>query len=233
MSRTISLTVKDSIMNAHVAMPKGDGPFPAIILFHDAFGVNADMRMIADKFSREGFVVIVPELFHRTAPSGFEARYYQAPIVMPHVNAMRAEHTADDIQAVLKWLKTQDNVQYNKIGSVGFSMGGRLSFLANSTYGLSASVSVYGSQLHKETGKISGMRGSHLFAWGGKDEYIAATHVATVIDAMRSAGKDFVNMEFSAAKHGYFFDGHPSYDACAAKQTWAAMKEFLKCNLMS
>lgn len=233
MSRTISLTVKDSIMNAYVAVPRGSGPFPAVIVFHDAFGVNAEIRGVADKLAREGFVVIAPELFHRTAEPGFEARYYQVPAVMPHVNAMKQEQITEDMQAAFKWLRTQDNVNENGIGSIGFSLGGRFSFIANSQLKLKASVSVYGGQLHKELERVPKLRGAQLFVWGGNDEYISRTQSLAITNAVRDAGKDCVSLEFSNAKHSFFYAEHPAYDAGAAIQTWAVAKEFLKYHLQA
>lgn len=218
-------------MNAYVAVPHGGGPFPAVIIFHDAFGVNADMRGVADKLGREGIVAVVPELFHRTAPAGFEARYYQHSIAMPHVTATRHEQIVDDMQATLKWLSSQENVNENNIGTLGFSIGGRLSFIANSIVKLGASVSVYGGQLDKELDRVSKLRGAQLLVWAGRDEYIPATQSGAVIAAMRSANRDFVNLEFAHAGHGFFFDGHPSYDAGASKQAWGVIKEFLKHHL--
>lgn len=232
MSRTISLTVKeDQFMNAYVTMPKGAGPFPGIIMLHDAFGVNADIRSMADRLAKEGYVVVAPDLFHRTAPVGFEARYYQVPMVMPHVKAMKQEQINTDMQVAYKWLVSQDNVMENNIGAIGFSMGGKLSFIANSVLKLSASVSFYGGLLHKETGRVAKMKAPHLFVWAGKDEYIERTHVATVVDAMRAADKEFISIDMSRAAHGFFFDGHPAYDANASKETWGMVKEFFKNRL--
>ena len=219
-------------MNAYVAAPSGSGPYPGVVIFHDAFGVNADMRGLADKLSREGMVVIIPELFHRTAPPGFEARYYQVPIVMPHVTATKPEQINDDMQAALKWLRSQDNVYEHSIATLGFSMGGRLSFIANSVVKLAAAVSIYGGQLDRELDRVPKLRGAQLLVWGGRDEYISAAQSGAVIDAMRAANRDFISLECAQARHGFFFDGHPAYDAGASKQTWAVVKEFLKHHLL-
>lgn len=234
MARTISLTVKDaSPMNAYVAIPRGSGPFPAVIVFHDAFGLNTDVRNIADRLSKEGYVAIVPELFHRTAEGGFSARYYQVSIVMPHVNAMRQEHINHDMQAAYKWLRRQDNVNEDKIGAIGFSMGGKLAFIANTLLKLSASVSFYGGKLHREIARIPRLNAPQLFVWAGRDEHITRSHVATVIDAMDAADKDFTSVNISRVPHGFFIDGHPAYDAQAAKESWGIAKEFLKNKLQS
>lgn len=232
MSRVISLAIKNApALPAYVAAPRGEGPFPAVIVFHDAFGVNAQMRSTADKLARDGFVAVVPELFHRTAPEGFEARPYQASLVKPHVNALKQEWVEVAMQAVHKWIANQDYIQADKTASLGFSMGGRYSFIANEQLKLAAGVSFYGGMLHKEASRANGIRRSHLFVWAGRDEHISRDQSRTVTEAMLAAGKDYSCIEIARAAHGFFFDGYPGYDAGAARETWGFVKEYLKNEL--
>lgn len=232
MSRIISLTVRNApAMQAHVAVPRGQGPFPGIILFHDALGVNAHIRKVADGLATEGFVVIAPELFHRTAPAGFEARPYQLALAMPHVKALKNEHLEEDMKAVHKWLSSQGNVAAHKLGAVGFSLGGKFSFIAHDVLKLSAAVSVYGGMLQKETARIKHLNGHHLFVWGGKDEYITADHANKVISGMKEHKKPYSTIEISDAGHGFFFDDNPGYNKHAAQETWGCIKAFFKSRL--
>ena len=117
-------------MNAYVAMPKGDGMRPAIMVFQEAFGVNAHIRDIADRIATEGYIAIAPEIFHRTAPQGFELGYNDFSQVMPHFQAITPEGLINDIQATYDWLMTQKNVEKAQIGCIGFCLGGRVAFLA-------------------------------------------------------------------------------------------------------
>ncbi|MGA9385870.1 MAG: dienelactone hydrolase family protein, partial [Candidatus Sulfotelmatobacter sp.] len=72
----VELTVSDGTrMAAYVARPEQGGPHPGLLLFQEAFGVNHHIRSVSDRFAAEGYVVIAPELFHRTAPPGFEGSY--------------------------------------------------------------------------------------------------------------------------------------------------------------
>src|SRR5580658_11314739 len=85
----VQLSVNDgTTMRAWVARPKEKGENPGLLVFQEAFGVNAHIRDVAGRFAREGFVAIAPELFHRTAPPGFEGRYDDFPGVMPHMTAL-------------------------------------------------------------------------------------------------------------------------------------------------
>src|SRR5580658_7897429 len=100
MSKDISLTVSDrSLMQANVALPAGDGPFPGLVVFQEAFGVNRHIRDLTERFAREGYVAIAPELFHRTAPPGFEASYTDYPAIAPHMQAVTPAGLEADTQA--------------------------------------------------------------------------------------------------------------------------------------
>ena len=55
-------------MDAYVARPFGKAPFPGLVVFQEALGVNKQIRGVADRWAREGFLVIAPDLFHRIQP---------------------------------------------------------------------------------------------------------------------------------------------------------------------
>jgi len=70
-------------MRAYVAHP-GVKPHAGLLVFQEAFGVNAHIRDVTERFAHQGYLAISPELFHRTAP-GLEAGYTDFPAVMPHL----------------------------------------------------------------------------------------------------------------------------------------------------
>src|ERR1700761_9175499 len=89
MSNHVTLEVKNaSSMNAYIALPEGEGPFPGIIVFQEAFGVNTYIRRVTDRLARNGYVAIAPELFHRTAPVGFTAGYTEFANIQEHFQAI-------------------------------------------------------------------------------------------------------------------------------------------------
>ena len=232
MSQTVTLAVKDANeMNAFVVMPEGEGPFPGVILFQEAFGVNAHIRDVAGRIAAEGYVVIAPELFHRTAPPGFETGYNDFSLVAPHFQALTLDHLINDATAAYNWLADNENVITDKIGSIGFCLGGRVSFIANSILPLAAAVSFYGGYSHTVAHLAPGMSAPHLFFWGGKDQHILPEHVAQVIGAVKAAGKDYINVEISYADHGFFCDARGAYNPQAAQEAWGMTKAFFKNKL--
>ncbi len=213
---------------AYTARPGGAGPHPAIIVLQEAFGVNHHIRGLADRLAEHGFVAIAPELFHRTAP-GFEGDYTNFQSVMPHMQAITLPGLEADLRASYGWLESQPSVQKEEIFSVGFCMGGKVSFLANSILPLRAAVSFYGARIAPDLlDRAPFMHGTMLFFWGGLDHHITPEYRKTVIDALDVSKKTYVNVEFSNADHGFFCDERASYQPQAARQSWSLMMEFLK-----
>jgi carboxymethylenebutenolidase len=227
-SENVALKVADGTpMNAYVATPEGNAKAPALLVFQEAFGVNAHIRDIADRFARQGYVAIAPELFHRTG-AGFEGQYSNFPACMPHMQALSPEGLIADARAAFDWLQKNPRVLPNSTASIGFCMGGRVSFLANSEIPLKAAVSFYGGGIVPALlPRASEQNGPILFFWGALDSHIPKEHPRAIVDAMQEAKKLYVNVEFSDADHGFFCDARPSYKETAAKQAWELTLEFL------
>jgi carboxymethylenebutenolidase len=230
-TKKVSLKVNDgSEMEAYVSMPEGKGPFPGIIVFQEAFGVNQHMRHVTDRIAKEGYVAIAPQLFHRTAGNA-EFGYGDFSMVMPHFQAITEEGLSTDIKACYDWLKGQAEVVHDKLGTIGFCLGGRVSFLANTILPFSACVSYYGGGLHTIADKAVDVKAPQLFFWGGLDKHILPEHVETVVNAMQKAEKPYINVVISYADHAFSCDDRPNYNADAAAEAWAMSMVFFKNKL--
>lgn len=226
--KTIELTTADgSVMPVYVSLPKGNGIFPALLVLQEAFGVNQHIRNVADRFAKEGFVAVAPELFHRTAP-GFECGYTEFAKAAPHMQAITSEGLTDDLKTTFDWLQQQENIAKENISSIGYCLGGRVSFLANAVLPLSAAVSYYGGGTHTFSHRANELHAPHLFFWGGLDKHISTEHIRSVVEALDAAGKEYVNTVISYADHGFNCDDRASYNAVAANQAWALTLAFLR-----
>ncbi len=231
----VTLDVSDgSHMRAFVARPRGAGRHPGLLLLQEAFGVNAHLRDVAGRFAREGFVVIAPELYHRTAAPGFEGDYGDFPAIQPHMQALTIEGNAADVRAAHDWLAAQADVDAARTAAVGYCMGGRVAWVANATLPLAASVSYYGGGIAPGlVDRAPSLHGPQLLLWAGADKRILPEHHRAIADALHAAGKRFVNAEFSHAAHGFFCDARDSYDAEAAAESWALVRAFLARHVAS
>jgi carboxymethylenebutenolidase len=226
----IQLKVAESTpMSAYVARPASGDPHPGLMVFQEAFGVNSHIRKVTERFAEEGYVAIAPELFHRTAPAGFEGDYKDFPAVMPHYQAVTNEAAEADVRATFEWLRSHSQVQADQISCVGFCMGGRVSFLANSVVPVQKAVSFYGGGIAPGLlDRASHLHGPALLLWGGLDKHITAEHRNAVVDALKAQHKVYLNVEFSNADHAFFCDERASYEPIAARQAWAMTLEFLR-----
>jgi carboxymethylenebutenolidase len=224
----VELSVADGTrIAAYVARPKDGEPHPGLLVFQEAFGVNHHIRNVTERFAAEGYVAIAPELFHRTAPPGFEGKYTDFPAVMPHVQAVTTETAEADIRSAYDWLRS--SAKANEISSVGFCMGGRVSFIANSIVELRAAVSFYGGGIAPGLlDRTTKLQAPSLFIWGGMDKHIPPEQRRAVTEALTAEKKIYVNAEFSRADHGFFCDERAAYEPHSARQAWALTLEFLR-----
>ena len=228
MQDKIMLTVTGGDMQCYVAQPQSAAGAGVIVL-QEAFGVNDHIRRVADRFADEGYLAIAPELFHRTAPAGFEGSYDDFSAIMPHFQGITEAGLEEDIAASYDWLRAQG---VGTIGSVGYCMGGRASFLANAVLPLQAAVSYYGGRIAETLlPRAAEQQGPLLMFWGGQDKHITPESVKSVADALRAAGKPFINIEFSEADHGFNCDDRPSFNSEASAHAWAITLRFFKTHL--
>ncbi len=148
---------------------------------------------------------------------------------MPHARAVTPAGAEADLRAAFDWLQSQKEVQSGRIFSIGFCMGGRVSFLANTSLPLRAAVSFYGGGIAPDLlDRAAQLHGPMLLIWGGLDKHIKPEHRRAVADALTAAGKTYVNVEFSNADHGFFCDERAAYQPHAARQAWSLLLEFLR-----
>jgi carboxymethylenebutenolidase len=234
-----TLQVADgTIMRGYVAKPQNGRARAGLLVFQEAFGVNAHIRDIAERFAREGYHTVAPELFHRTAP-GFEGSYTNFEAVLPLVRALKEQDLEADARSAYAWLREDLGAPETPIACIGFCMGGRVSFLTNSILPVKAAVSFYGGGIAPNPmgpgllSRSGDLHGPQLFFWGGLDKHIGPEQRQAVAEALRAAGKPFVNVEFADADHGFFCDARASYNPSAARQAWALTHSFLNCYLGS
>ncbi|AKT37610.1 dienelactone hydrolase family protein [Chondromyces crocatus] len=231
-TESVTIQVADgTTMGAHVARPAGSDKLPGVILLQEIFGVNEHMRDIASRIAAEGYVVIAPDLFHRTHP-GFIGSYDDIPGGIKVASAYTNEHVEADLRATFAHLTTMEGIDAEHVAVMGYCMGGRLAFTANALIPVRAAISFYGAGIYPDKTPLApALHGPTLFFWAGKDSFIPATQRDAVIAEMRRVGKPFTSVEVSHVNHGFFCDARSDYDAAAAAQAWAVTKAFLKSHL--
>jgi len=228
--RTSSVTIPvadGTTMGAYLAAPAAPGPHAAIFVIQEIFGVNAHVRDVTERFARAGYVAVAPEIFHRFAP-GYQGSYDDIPSSVAMTAKLTPEGVRADLAATHAWLSARPDVRPGKVAAIGYCLGGRLAFVANAALPLGASVSYYGGGIATGHLELAGaLHGPQLLVWAGNDPWIPPADRDRVHAAVRSAGKRYVNVEFSGVNHGFFCDARSDYDASAARQAWALTLAFL------
>jgi carboxymethylenebutenolidase len=229
-SKILKLKGSDSAeMQVYVSKPTELSPTVGLMIFPEVFGVNAHMRSVTDRFAEHGYLSICPEIFHRTAPAGWEGDYSDWTSAAPHYQALTEPGFVADAKACFDWLKTQG---VKNIGAVGFCLGGRIAFVANSALPLKAAVSYYGGNIAPASLPLAKDQNAPvLFHWGGLDQHLTPAVVASVEEAMRAAGKEYVSAVYSKANHAFNCDARPNYHAESAELAWVSTIAFLKLHL--
>ena len=219
--RFIPLDVGDgTTMQSYVVRPADAGRKPGLIVFQEAYGVNAHIRDVCARFAAQGFVVIAPELYHRTG-THVEGPYGDFAALGPHFNAVSSDTIAADSRAAHAWLTSQAEVDPNRIATIGYCMGGRAAFVANLELPLAAAVTYYGGGIPPLLDRVHQLHAPHLFCWGGKDTHIPLEQTRAIDDAIRAADKPYTSVTFGEAGHAFFCDQRPDYRPDAAAEAWA------------
>ena len=219
----------ESTLRGYLATPTTPGPHAALLVLQEIFGVNAHIRDICDRFAAAGYVTLAPTLFHRLPGAGasYEGRYDEVPANIALAMKLDPAGVTRDLRAAHAYLAGHAAVHAAHIGALGFCMGGRLAYLANAQLPLAAAVSYYGGVPAELLPLAAQQHGPILLYWAGKDGYIPTEQHRALADALRKAGKPFVDVEFSDVDHGFYCDARGSYDRAAATQSHALTLAFL------
>src|SRR5262245_46548167 len=118
-SRMIEVKTPAGAMPAALAQPTTSGPWPAVIVVQEAFGLNAHIKEFASRLAAEGYVTLAPDLFHRGG-AGRTARYDDLPTALSLMGELRDDGIVEDVAAAIADLEGQKAVQADRIGITGF-----------------------------------------------------------------------------------------------------------------
>ena len=130
-----------SVMASFLAKPEGAGPFPGVIVIHEIFGLNDNIRDISREFAEQGYAALAVDLFSNRNRMVCMMQIVHGMMIRPLNNSMLA-----DLKSSVAFLQEQPNVDANRIGTVGFCMGGAYALqLAITDKGMKAASVFYGA----------------------------------------------------------------------------------------
>ena len=226
----VQIPVDGANMDAYVARPDGDGSRPAVIVFMEIFGVNSHIRDVTERVAREGYLALSPDFFHRTGP-GLELGYDDAGMQegMGHLMQLTADGMVADAQAAIAYLKGRPDVAGDRIGCMGFCIGGHMTYLTACETEVRAAASYYGGGIAVDPGpggapasvsRTPKIRGRIHCYFGAQDAMIPPDQIETIRAALSGAGVRHEVHVYDTADHGFHCDQRDSYDEPSARDAW-------------
>ncbi len=224
----VDIQVAASTMRTYSARPPTDQKLPLVIVFQEAFGVNAHIQDVANRIGSLGYHALAPELFHRAVPAGFTAAYNDFPSIVPIFKTINEATLSEDALATYNWAAKQTNIDIDKCAAIGFCLGGRATFIANAVLPLRAALAYYGGGIADLLHLVPNQYGPIHFFWGALDKHITAEHRIAIHAAMTKSDKSFSEHVYGTADHAFFCDDRPAYHSAAAHSAWGISKAILE-----
>jgi carboxymethylenebutenolidase len=235
--RAGSLTVDaaDGPMELYEALPDGEAR-AALIVVHEAFGLNGHIESVTRRFAGEGFHSVAPDLYHRAG--GGTASYDDFSRVAPLMEGLDDERLLMDVDAARSHLRAQGFRDW-QTGLVGFCMGGRVSFLVAARRRLGAVVGFYGGGLvHPRrseqpalVGEAATLKSPWLGLFGDLDPHVPVEDAELLRKALDGASVATEVIRYADAGHGFFCDERPDYQPEAAADAWRRTLAWLERHL--
>ena len=223
---TISTPGDQPDVLAYVARPEGSGPFPAVIMIHEFYGLNESIVGKADGLAQEGYLVIAPDTFRGSTTAWIPRAIYQ-------VISTDNEQVNFDLDSIYTWLENQPDVDPQRIAIAGFCYGGRaaLSYSLHNNQ-ISATVIFYGSP-ETDSQILQTLNGPVLGIFGGADNSIALEDVQAFESALNEAGVPNEISIYPDQPHAFVTTMEAVRQGGVQGQAWQQMLDFLKENLQS
>lgn len=196
----IDLPGGQGAFGGHLALPPA-GHGPGLLLLQEIFGVNRHIRAVAEQYALDGFVVLAPDLFWRSAPR-IELDYVgeDRQRAMTLMNALTPEHLRSDLSAALRALRARPETT-GRVGALGYCMGGRLAYQCAAWGEVDAAVAYYGGGIQRLLDLAPQVRCPIQFHYAETDEHIPPEAVEAVRSAM--AEQDAEVHVYPGALHGF------------------------------
>ena len=209
----------------HLAKPDGAGPWPAMVVIQEWWGLDEQTKSIADRFAQEGYLAFAPDLYH-----GELAQLGDGDIAMKLVQKY-GPTAPNDLYKVFDGLKNHPD-STSKVGSVGFCFGGRMSLILGVNRPVNAICTFYGGGMQQVFDSLDNLKAPVLGLLGDKDESIPVGTVEEFDKLLDKVGVEHDVIVYPNSGHAFFRDSDPSvYKPEAAKDAWERVKKFFAKNL--
>ncbi|MGA3068408.1 MAG: dienelactone hydrolase family protein [Tepidisphaeraceae bacterium] len=243
-TNTVEIKTKGGVAPCHFFSPPQKGKRPAVIFYMDGIGIRPALCDMAQRLSQAGYYVLLPNLYYRSGPvKPFDAAtaFKEGPErdrLMPLLRSINNELLMEDTASFLAFLDLQPSVAAEKIGCVGYCLGGAFSLSAAGTFPdrVKAAASFHGGRLATDQPDsphllAPKMRGEIYVGVAGIDPHFTAEERQRLESALQSAGVKNTVEVYPDVKHGWAVNDTPVYDRPAAELHWQNILKLFAGNL--
>jgi carboxymethylenebutenolidase len=230
MSQTINILTEGGEFSAYVARPS-NASAPVVVVLHEIFGVNEDMRQTCLELADKGFIAIAPELFWRQE-RGVDLNTWSDAEWKKGLALYTAYDRDIGVRDVIATVRAAEQLQgaSGKVGVMGFCLGGLMTYLAAARHNLDASVAYHGGDTESYLGEARGITAPLLMHLAEEDEFISkdaqARIKAALADVPNAKIYSYPGCNHAFARHtGVHYDANAA--ALANERTWAFLAEYL------
>jgi carboxymethylenebutenolidase len=200
----------------YLAKPKGEGPFPAILVSHENRGLTDHIKDVTRRLAKAGYVGLAVDLLSSQGGTAKVSDPAQIPSIL---SGTPPDELAGYFLKGIEYLQAQPFVSKDRLGMVGFCFGGGMTWLvATKAPQLKAAVPFYGPNPPLEA--VPNIRAAVLGIYGENDQRINAG-IPAIEEAMRQNGKTFENVIYPGANHAFHNDTGRNYNPEAAVDAWS------------
>ncbi|MGH7149052.1 MAG: dienelactone hydrolase family protein [Planctomycetota bacterium] len=222
-TETRTLKVGDQPFAAYLARPVS-GKSPGLVVVHEWWGLNDQVKGVAGALAEKGYAAIVPDLYAGKVAT-------ERDLAHELMRGLEDGKAVKVLRAAVAALRADSAVDGERIGIIGFCMGGKYSLLtALEEEALSAAVVCYGAPI-TDAEKLKALRCPVLGVFGSEDRGIRVSEVKAFEEAAKKAGKDAVCRVYEKVGHAFLNAERDGYKPDVAEKAWKDIHEFLAKHL--
>ncbi len=220
--QAVTATLGDVKLAGYLSKPDGNGPFPAVIMLHEWWGLNTHIKQQADTLAKEGFAVFAPDLYDgKVATDPKTAGQY--------MNELAQSRALTTMKASYQWLRSRAFTKGRKFGSVGWCMGGGLSLQLGLNAPIDAVV-IYDGMVEKDPAVLKALKGPVLGIFANRDGWITPALVTDFESALKATPVKHEIHRYDA-DHAFANPSNPNYRSEMAADAWSKTVAFFRANL--
>lgn len=236
----LDVVTADGTMDTYVHAPAGSGPFPTVIVYPDAFGVRASMHAVGERLAKEGYLAVIVNTLYRSgdfAPFNPKTAFTDPPErerLMGYMAKADGASVMSDTRSLLDALKDDPRTKTERVAFMGYCMGGRLAFIAATTFGERAALAaafhpgrVVTDQPDSPHTSASKVKGRVYLGVADKDQSFTPEAQATVKQVLDDAKVRYELEVYTDKLHGYAVTDSHVYDQAANERHWKKLPELL------